>query len=58
MQLGSLKMQVSFPLIALLRIDVRLQDLETAYFEYGFVRVNKSTILNVYKIRSLKPELR
>lgn len=39
------------------RIDVRLQDLENAYFELGFVRVNKSTILNVYKINSLKPEI-
>lgn len=39
------------------QIDVRLQDLEDAYFELGFVRVNKSTILNVYKINSLKSEL-
>lgn len=39
------------------RIDVRLRDLESAYFELGFVRVNKSTILNVYKIDSLKSEL-
>lgn len=40
-----------------LQIDARLQDLEEAYFESGFIRVNKSTILNAYKIRSLKPEL-
>lgn len=39
------------------QIDTRLQDLEHAYFELGFVRVNKSTVLNVYKIDSLKPEL-
>lgn len=40
-----------------MQIDTRLQDLEHAYFELGFVRVNKSTVLNVYKIDSLKPEL-
>lgn len=39
------------------QIEVRLQDLEDAYFAFGFVRVNKSTVLNVYKINSLKPEL-
>lgn len=39
------------------RIDLRLQDLENAYFERGFIRVNKSTILNVYKIRELKSEI-
>ncbi|MEG0904491.1 MAG: LytTR family DNA-binding domain-containing protein [Lachnospiraceae bacterium] len=39
------------------RIDLRLQDLENAYFEFGFVRINKSTILNVYKINSLKSEI-
>jgi DNA-binding LytR/AlgR family response regulator len=39
------------------RIDIRLQDLENAYFELGFIRVNKSTILNVYKINSLKSEI-
>lgn len=39
------------------RIDVRLQDLENAYFELGFIRVSKSTILNIYKINSLKPEI-
>ncbi len=37
------------------QIDIRLQDLEDAYFELGFIRVNKSTVLNVYKISSLKP---
>ena len=40
-----------------LRLEIRLQDLENAYFELGFIRVNKSTVLNVYKIDSLKPEL-
>lgn len=39
------------------QIDIRLQDLEKAYFELGFIRVNKSTILNVYKINSLKSEI-
>ncbi|MDC7288074.1 LytTR family transcriptional regulator DNA-binding domain-containing protein [Blautia schinkii] len=39
------------------RIDIRLQDLENAYYELGFIRVNKSTILNVYKINSLKSEI-
>ena len=39
------------------QISVSLQDLEHAYFELGFVRVNKSTIINVYKIDVLKPEL-
>lgn len=37
--------------------DLRLQDLENAYFELGFIRVNKSTVLNVYKINALKPAL-
>ncbi len=39
------------------RIDLRLQDLENAYFEQGFIRVNKSTILNIYKIQELKSEI-
>lgn len=39
------------------QIPVSLRDLENAYFELGFVRVNKSTIVNVYKIDVLKPEL-
>lgn len=39
------------------QIDIRLQALEKAYFELGFIRVNKSTILNVYKINSLKSEI-
>lgn len=40
-----------------LKVDIRLFDLENAYFEFGFIRVNKSTILNAYKINSLKSEL-
>ncbi len=40
-----------------LKVEIRLADFENAYFEYGFIRVNKSTILNVYKINSLKSEL-
>lgn len=40
-----------------LRIDIRLQDLEDAYYELGFIRINKSMILNVYKINSLKSEI-
>lgn len=39
------------------RIEIRLHDLENAYYELGFIRVNKSTILNVYKIKTLKSEL-
>lgn len=38
-------------------MDARLQDLEDAYFESGFVRVNKSTVLNVFRIHTIKPEL-
>ena len=40
-----------------LKVEVRLSELETAYYEYGFIRVNKSTVLNIYKINSLKSEL-
>ncbi len=40
-----------------LKVEMRLSDFESAYFEFGFIRVNKSTILNVYKIKSLKSEL-
>lgn len=40
-----------------LKIEVRLSELENAYYEYGFIRVNKSTVLNIYKINSLKSEL-
>lgn len=40
-----------------LKIDASLQELEQAYYEYGFIRVNKSTILNIYHIASLKTEL-
>lgn len=41
----------------ILQMDARLQDLEDAYFESGFVRVNKSTVLNVFRIHTIKPEL-
>lgn len=41
----------------IVRLDFRLQDIENAYYGYGFVRVNKFTILNVYKIQSLKSEI-
>lgn len=40
-----------------LRIEFRLQDIEEAYGSIGFVRVNKSTIVNIYKIESLKSEI-
>lgn len=40
-----------------LRIDIPLQRLENAYFELGFIRVNKSAVLNVYKIKELKSEI-
>lgn len=41
----------------ILRIDSRLQDLEEAYYEFGCIRVNKSTVLNVYHVDSLTSEL-
>lgn len=41
----------------ILKVEMPLTDFENAYFEYGFIRVNKSTILNVYKINSLKSDL-
>lgn len=40
-----------------LKFEVRLSELENAYYEYGFIRVNKSMVLNIYKINSLKSEL-
>lgn len=40
-----------------LRVEARLSELEDVYSEYGFIRVNKSMVLNIYKINSLKPEL-
>ena len=40
-----------------LKIEVNLTELEHAYDEYGFIRVNKSMVLNIYKINSLKSEL-
>lgn len=40
-----------------LKIEATLSELEDAYYEYGFIRVNKSIVLNIYKINSLKPEL-
>lgn len=40
-----------------LRVGLCLQDLENTYFELGFIRVNKSTVLNVYKIGALKSEI-
>jgi DNA-binding LytR/AlgR family response regulator len=39
------------------KVEIRLSDFEKAYFELGFVRVNKSTVLNIYKINSLKTDL-
>lgn len=38
-------------------MEARLSELEDVYSEYGFIRVNKSMVLNIYKINSLKPEL-
>lgn len=40
-----------------LRIEDILIDVEKAYFELGFIRVNKSTVLNIYKVDTLKSEL-
>lgn len=39
------------------RIDTCLQDIEDAYYDFGCIRVNKSTVLNVYHIDSLTSEL-
>ena len=40
-----------------LKIEESLSELEKAYYEYGFIRVNKSIVLNIYKIDSLKSEI-
>lgn len=40
-----------------LKIEDILIDVEKAYFELGFIRVNKSTVLNIYKVNTLKSEL-
>lgn len=40
-----------------LKIEDILIDIEKAYFELGFIRVNKSTVLNIYKVDTLKSEL-
>lgn len=37
----------------ILRMDLRLQELEELFHDAGFIRVNKSTILNIYKIKEL-----
>lgn len=40
-----------------LKVEDILMDVEKAYFELGFIRVNKSTVLNIYKVDTLKSEL-
>lgn len=40
-----------------IQVDTRLQDIEAVYRSYGFIRINKSMIVNVYKIASLQPAL-
>lgn len=40
-----------------LKIDPSLQNIEQMYMDFGFIRVNKSMILNIYHIDSLKTEL-
>lgn len=40
-----------------LKIEVTLTDVEKSFFEFGFIRVNKSTVLNIYKINTLVSEL-
>lgn len=35
------------------QIDFRLMDLENAYAVAGFIRVNKATVLNIYKVETL-----
>ena len=37
-----------------LRIDLRLQELEDAFFENGFVRISKTTVLNMRVIAVLE----
>ncbi|WP_050607523.1 LytTR family DNA-binding domain-containing protein [Clostridium niameyense] len=38
------------------RIESKLQDLESYYSKLGFIRVNKSVVLNIYKIEFLKSD--
>lgn len=40
-----------------LEIDHTLAELEDMLSDYGFVRVSKSYIVNIYKIIKLKPEV-
>lgn len=40
-----------------LKIEDSLIDVEKAYFEFGLIRVNKSTVLNIYKVDTIKSEL-
>lgn len=40
-----------------LKIEDILIDIEKAYYELGFIRVNKSTVLNIYKVDTFKSEL-
>ena len=38
-------------------VDLNLQELEEIYQQLGFIRINKSTVLNIYKIKYLKAGL-
>jgi len=39
------------------RLMTTLSDCEAELWNYGFVRVSKSNIINIYKIRQLKPDI-
>lgn len=40
-----------------LQIEESLSQVEDIYRNFGFVRINKSCIVNLYKIKKIKPEL-
>lgn len=40
-----------------LRIEDILSEIEKTFFESGFIRVNKSTVLNIYKVQTLMSAL-
>lgn len=38
-------------------VEESLTQIENYYKPYGFVRINKSNVVNIYQIESIKPEL-